>query len=358
MKNYTLTLITGQTTDFTVSLNGSALTTTEFANTFIEAAGSAQFTFDTASTGFTIWDSSAMDGKSISGTATVTTTDAYEGTWAANSGQTTNTFTAFAKAEGVAMTKFQISDLMSRVKNAKDIIELEFTDQVTSLQVKDIYDTYGSGYFKIVNNSTANGNRTVYVGPGNTTNANIGVLRYPGDVMPLVIGEKGGDVYTVSMLNVNAPMLYFSHYATITNPSVSSLYPSVVTSLTSASQYNPLAASAGRNLNRKIIGNDNGDTALAWTTIGTASAYTKRALQVTVNISETSLTLTADEWNTLFTLPTNFIPTIAMEGTVSVLDSGVIETSYVKVNTDGTVQVRAFGSTTEVHGSIVFPVSS
>ena len=94
MKNYNLTLISGQTTNFV----NEGVSEARFNTLFFTNAGEAQFTPDTTATSLTIWDSSNMTGKSISTTESVEANKPYVGSWA-SSGQTTNTFMTFEDAK-------------------------------------------------------------------------------------------------------------------------------------------------------------------------------------------------------------------------------------------------------------------
>lgn len=116
MKSYTLTQISG--TDFTVSLDGTPLTVTEFENVFY-SAGEAQLISGADASGFTIWDSDQKDGNSISSTAEIVSATPYNAAWAdIESGATSNVFTSVEEADGIGLTKFQLSELMGKVKEA------------------------------------------------------------------------------------------------------------------------------------------------------------------------------------------------------------------------------------------------
>lgn len=136
----------------------------------------------------------------------------------------------------------------------------------------------------------------------------------------------------------------------------------VVNNLTTADQSantgTALAAAQGGVLNRKILGVSSGTSAAAWTSIGVGSKYTKRALQATVNIKETSLTLTADSWNTLFTLPSGYRPASELTTGCTMTDNGTLVNGLVKITTGGAVQVMAGSNTTEVYGLLTIPVAS
>lgn len=98
---------------------------------------------------------------------------------------------------------------------------------------------------------------------------------------------------------------------------------------------------------------------LGWTAIGNGSKYTKRALQVTLNIAEDNLTIAANTWTSVgLTMPTNFRPSEVIYGSVAASDGTTMETGLVRVNTDGTVEVKTTNATTDIYGSIVFPVNT
>lgn len=136
----------------------------------------------------------------------------------------------------------------------------------------------------------------------------------------------------------------------------------VVNNLTTADQSAnagiALAAAQGGVLNRKILGVSSGTSAASWTTIGASSKYTKRALQIILNVKETGLTLTANDWNTLFTMSSGWRPTVEMIVGCTILDNGAYASSILKVTTDGEVKVMAGSNTTEVYGLLTIPVAS
>lgn len=357
MTTYTLKLISGVNYNL---YEGTTLVSDSDLATLFGSAGEAYFVFDfnsgtpTNTTDLIIVDSNSQAVITNTGLSGIAEDVNFKGEWSASA----TAFDSFVKLGGVAMDEAQLSDLMGKIKDAEDIIEVNMT---AALNIADFIT--GAGIYRVTNTGNA-----AYLRAGNVSMVSIVyggtailvVNRAPRNDYQTKIGYSGllvtssndngsnggGEIHQFCIGNYNKSLR---------------LFPATNT-LNINSDAVPLSARSGMSLATSMTGGSamtpNLPSARAWTTIGTTSAYTKRALQVTVNISETSLTLTADDWNTLFTLPANFRPTIAMEGTVSVLDSGVIETSYVKVNTDGTVQARAFASTTEVHGSIVFPVSS
>lgn len=99
-------------------------------------------------------------------------------------------------------------------------------------------------------------------------------------------------------------------------------------------------------------------TARSWTAIGTGSNYTRRALQTILNVKETGLTLTANDWNTLFTMGSGWRPTVEMIVGCTILDNGSYASSILKITTGGAVQVMAGSSTTEVYGFVIIPAAS
>lgn len=364
MKSYTLTLITGQTNDFTVSLNGTALTTTQFNSTFFSAAGVAQFAFDTSATNFTIWDSSAMSGRSVAGTAEIDSTKVYDVEWTAASGQTTNTFTSVVEDDGYAMTKYQISDLMGKIKR---LPVYDYPQDFSTLSSSDIkalnnlvYITKQKSFFLRVNTAPSGGFA-------------VGTLKYSGCNI-----DSGTTVFITAAsipnnLNQNADVHVYGKikgtYAGSSNIDSIALWSSSsgnaiyaislpVDSLSMTFTGRALDAKQGYVLNGKILGVSSGTIAAAWTTIGTNSKYTKRALQVTVNINETSLTLTANDWNTLFTLPSDYRPASELTTGCTMTDNGTLVNGLVKITTAGEVQVMAGSNTTEVYGLLTIPVAS
>lgn len=406
MKRYTLTLITGQTNDFTISLNGTALTTTQFNDVFFSAAGTAQFTFDTSVTNFTIWDSSAMDGKSVTGTATIDSTKVYDVEWAAASGQTINTFTSVVEDDGYAMTKYQISDLMGKVKKAeRNASGLPVYNVKLSELTRQNYS--GGSYFSL--SSGGYGKTGIYYvtndlitdvpnpcrisiwNPGDVSNVTDrcvicwsgGAYSFPkGMVISFTIWRGSRDSfkkekffvleqdYFTTTLTLKALQRYgelvfatdtsttpISHTVTQESRALMSTSSLGISDITNNSSY-VLAASAGATINRKILGVTSGTSAASWTTVGTSSKYTKRALQVTVNINETNLTLTANDWNTLFTLPTGYRPASGLTTGCIMTDNGTLVNGLIKITTSGAVQVMAGSNTTEVYGLLTIPVAS
>lgn len=115
MKSYTLTQISGS--NYTVYLDGTILTTTEFETAFISNAGSAEFTSSVATTGATLWDSAEMTGNSISTTEAIKANTPYNGAWSA--GTSPNTFTSFTEAKGKGLTDYQLSSLAKIAKEGK-----------------------------------------------------------------------------------------------------------------------------------------------------------------------------------------------------------------------------------------------
>ena len=133
MKSYTLTQISG--TDFTVSLNGTPLTVAEFENIFY-SAGEAQLISDADASGFTIWDSDQKDGNSISSTAEIVSATPYNATWDdIESGATSNVFTSVEEADGIGLTKFQLSELMGKIKGSLAVKVIDETVDIRTLDV-------------------------------------------------------------------------------------------------------------------------------------------------------------------------------------------------------------------------------
>lgn len=360
MTTYTLKLVSGVNYNL---YEGTTLVSDSDLATLFGSAGEAYFVFDfnsgtpTNTTDLTIVDSNSQAVITNTGLSGIAEDVNFKGEWSASA----TAFDSFVKLGGVAMDEAQLSDLMGKIKSmgGGDVTEVSMTGNlniesfITKVGTYRVTNTTSTTYYLKTGTSNVvqirgGGTATLIanLAPSNTYQTETG---YSGILISSNTdnGNKGAGTITqfcVGNYKKSLPVFPATNALNVNDES------------------SPLSARAGMSLAASMTGGNamtpNLPSARAWTTIGTTSAYTKRALQVTVNISETSLTLTADDWNTLFTLPSGFRPTIAMEGTVSVLDSGVIETSYVKVNTDGTVQVRAFGSTTEVHGSIVFPVSS
>lgn len=409
MKNYTLSLISG--TNFTISLNGTALTTAEFAALLINDAGSAQFTPDADAAGFTIWDSSAMDGSSMTSSESITNGTAYEGTWsAAETGATTNSFITFTEAEGVAMTKYQISDLMGKIKEAGSGGNIPVYVYKLSEMRHETYsggeyyalpngiDDFKTGIYYFLNDTGTSISRsyvrfTIFLPSENTihygrlwigTDYNTGQIldgQY-ASVAINITGISSGDnpryvYYTAEDAvgnNSNNKVIrqigYYSigYLPSTGQPISGNLYDAGKAALIaspdltySSSIYNShVLSSVGANtLYRTIRGDAGSNNVRAWTSIGTGSTYTKRALQTTLNIAETGLTgLTANDWNTLFTLPSNFYPSAQLTTGCTMLDNGVLVNGLVRVTTAGAVQVYAGANTTEVYGLLTMPVNS
>lgn len=374
MKSYTLTLIAGQTNDFTVSLNGTALTTTQFNNTFFSAAGTAQFAFDTSATNFTIWDNSAMSGRSVAGTATIDSTKVYDVEWAAASGQTTNTFTSVVEDDGYAMTKYQISDLMGKVKSSFPLYEI--TSGSGSISVFTAYAAVKYSKIFVVKN-TSNVERILTPGIGNTgkvklkPNTSVVVIfstntqktdqemasssNWQQGIRIFIYGPGGGNTGT----GYCGPVVWYQDTGNWIEADVPAIGTTPVYSSGGApNKGKVLTAEAAGSIRQTIWGVSSGSSAATWTTIGTSSKYTKRALQVTVNINETSLTLTANDWNTLFTLPSGYRPASELTTGCTMTDNGTLVNGLVKITTAGAVQVMAGSNTTEVYGLLTIPVAS
>lgn len=120
-----------------------------------------------------------------------------------------------------------------------------------------------------------------------------------------------------------------------------------------------LAITTAGSIYKTILGTDSlSITARSWTAIGTGSNYTRRALQTILNVKETGLTLTANDWNTLFTMGSDWRPTVEMIVGCTILDNGAYASSILKITTGGAVQVMAGSSTTEVYGFVIIPSAS
>lgn len=409
MKNYTLSLISG--TNFTISLNGTTLTTAEFAALLINDAGSAQFTPDADATGFTIWDSSAMDGSSMTSSESITNGTAYDGTWsAAAAGATTNSFIAFTEAEGVAMTKFQISDLMGKIKAAGSGGEIPVYVYKLSEMRHETYsggeyyalpngiDDFKTGIYYFLNDTGASISRTyvrftIFLPSENASHYGSlwsGSTYSTGQILDgqyasvaiNITGISSSDnpryvYYTAedtagdnSSNRLTGYIGYYSigYYPSTGQPISSNIYDSGRIALVASSDLtrsssdfssHVLSLVGANTLYRTIRGDTGSNNVRAWTTIGTGSRYTKRALQATLNIAETGLTgLTANDWNTLFTLPANFYPNAQLTAGCTMLDNGVLVNGLVRVTTAGAVQVYAGANTTEVYGLLTMPVNA
>lgn len=409
MKNYTLSLISG--TNFTISLNGTALTTAEFAALLINNAGSAQFTPDADAAGFTIWDSSAMDGSSMTSSESITNGTAYEGTWsAAAAGATTNSFTTFTEAEGVAMTKYQISDLMGKIKAAGSggdipvyvykLSEMRHETHSGSeyYALPNGIDDFKTGIYYFLNDTGANISRsmvrfTIFLPSENSshygmilsgTDYNTGQIsdgQYESVAIHITWISSSDNPRYVYYTAEDAPgnnssnrltgyMGYYSigYLPSTGQPVNSNIYDTGKIALIASSELTRSSSDyanhalnlAGANtLYRTIRGDTGSNNVRAWTSIGTGSRYTKRALQTTLNIAETGLTgLTANDWNTLFTLPANYYPNAQLTTGCTMTDNGTLVNGLVKITTGGAVQVMAGSNTTEVYGLVTIPVAS
>lgn len=366
MKSYTLKLTSGTTYKL---YDGTTLVSDADLTTLFATAGSAYVSF-----GFNGGTPTATDELTItnsSDTAVITNTgltDAieenknYKATWSANA-------TAFDSLEalgGVAMDESQLSNLMGKIKSAgggssstlsdgQNLWELD-----TGLYYQPNSTTVNLSYTS-ASSTTPNKNTIPATGYG----CSWFVLKKSADQTEIVKYSSSG-VFGIFDRNANG------HF--IANPTTG-------VRLTYESQYmygpvqikenwyssndsgSAAPASAAWFLDKWIIGTQQRGTSypspLAWTAIGTGSSYTKRALQVTLNISETGLTIPADTWTSLgITMPTNFIPTTTMLGSVTANNNGTFEAGLVRVNTDGTVEVHTSGATTDIYGSIVFPVAA
>lgn len=361
MEQYILKLDTGSSYKL---YKGTTLLTDAELTTLFSAAGSAYFSFDfdggtpASTTELTIINSSSTAVITNTGlTDEIVENKNFKGNWSASA----TAFDTFVELDGKALDESQVSFLMGKIKeaNAKEIIELEFTDQVTSYQLKDLVDTYGYGIYRFVNRSTATGNRNVLLGPGNLTNVGYVRLGYsPGDTGYMFALQQNGDTVVYSWYFDGDITMSGYRKATSSSPLGGKMRCSPIDNLTSNSSDYPLSANQGRVLNNKILGISSGTSAASWTTIGTSSKYTKRALQVTVNINETSLTLTANDWNTLFTLPSGYRPASELTTGCTMTDNGTLVNGLVKITTAGLVQVMAGSNTTEVYGLLTIPVAS
>lgn len=92
-----------------------------------------------------------------------------------------------------------------------------------------------------------------------------------------------------------------------------------------------------------------------WQDIGTGSSYTKAGYYVTVNISESG-TFTAGGWDTLFTLPAGYRPSITINSSCTADTGAAYEPGIINVGTDGVVQFNAISATANVSGVITFPI--
>lgn len=357
MKNYILKLTSGTTYKL---YDGTTLVSDTALTTLFATAGSAYLSFDFDGNTPTATDELTITNSSDTAVITNTgLTDAieenknYKVAWSANA----TAFDTFEVLEGVTMDESQLSTLMGKVKNAREFVTLTSAD----------YSAYGDGtkiqmwklpvgFYKIAHGTKFQvGTQNPHSGIKTARKGDWVIISYGNTTTNKALIGSMDESFEVSVANLSDTGYNASDDGGALI-STSSIKNNLTTSTTSNIPY-VLDARQGKVLNDKILGASG--TVAAWTAIGTGSSYTKRALQVTLNISETGLTIPADTWTSLgITMPTGFIPTITMLSSVTANNNGTFEAGLIRVNTDGTVEVHASNATTDIYGSIVFPVAS
>lgn len=204
---------------------------------------------------------------------------------------------------------------------------------------------------------TVTANEPVLVSFNTTTSANTVVVKSSAAAVP--------SIYT------------YSSGGARTNPSPSDEWSVLIAgmvqnALTSDGTTLPLAAAQGRILARQIMGDSEHDAVAEWTEIGErSSAYTKRALMATINISEDDsenpLSIVANTPTPILgtnttPLPAGFRPSVDFYGTATGAydDSGTTKYTpvLIKVDTTGLVTAIADASVVSIAGSVVYPVAS
>lgn len=247
------------------------------------------------------------------------------------------------------LTGAQVTELVDKIKAGK-IKDVEVTAAATAADA--LFGDISTGdVFRVT--AAADGSETKRINFDNSTST--------GTSSAISIQLKRGEAVIIAFLNrqaYNSGNWYWVAFRTSArNADITvGLYG---TGLISNPQ---LASIYDRGVKNWLYGQSASSTAdavLAWTSIGTGSSYTKRALQTTLNISEANLTIPADTWTSLgITMPTEYCPTITMLGAVTANNNGTFEPGLVRVNTDGTVEVHTSNATTDIYGSIVYPTAS
>lgn len=261
MKQYILKLKTTSTTNYALYDGTTALTDAQLTTLFT-TAGSAYFTFDfdsltpSATNAITIVDSS--DTAVVTNTNltdTIVETKDFKGTWSASA----TAFDTFVALSGVAMDEAQLSDLMGKIKEAKEIRTVTFSSLRLNMWDKTTYpdgiyrmEYTGSGYATISLSSGGDGIAVQTI--GNTSNKGgsyvlLGTVGYYGYRYMIGVstrrsgegayGESGlGCINAIYSENGNATYKRFDGIA--------------INSLTSTATAAPLSANQGRVLNDKI----------------------------------------------------------------------------------------------------------
>lgn len=158
MKQYILKLKTTSTTNYALYDGTTALTDAQLTTLFT-TAGSAYFTFDfdsltpSATNAITIVDSS--DTAVVTNTNltdTIVETKDFKGTWSASA----TAFDTFVALSGVALDEAQLSDLMGKIKEAKEIRTVTFSSVYLNMWDKT---TYPDGIYRV--EFTGSGSGTV-----------------------------------------------------------------------------------------------------------------------------------------------------------------------------------------------------
>lgn len=259
MKQYILKLKTTSTTNYALYDGTTALTDAQLTTLFT-TAGSAYFTFDfdsltpSATNAITIVDSS--DTAVVTNTNltdTIVETKDFKGTWSASA----TAFDTFVALSGVAMDEAQLSDLMGKIKEAKEIRTVTFSSYYLNMWDKTTYpdgiyrvEYTGSGYgtvtlsdsgsgIAVTNNQNIKGGSYVLLG----TVGNYG-YRYMIGVSTRLSGDGAYGENGLGCINA-----IFSQNGNVTSKRFDGI---VINGLTSTATTAPLSANQGRVLNNYI----------------------------------------------------------------------------------------------------------
>lgn len=292
MKQYILKLKTTSTTNYALYDGTTALTDAQLTTLFT-TAGSAYFTFDfdsltpSATNAITIVDSS--DTAVVTNTNltdTIVETKDFKGTWSASA----TAFDTFVALSGVALDEAQLSALMGKIKEAREIRTVTFSSMRLNMWDKTTYpdgiyrmEYTGSGYATISLSSSGDGiavthTNTSHKGGSYVLLGTVGSYGYrymigvstrlSGDG---AYGESGlGCINAIFSVNGNATYKRFDGIS--------------INNLTSTATAAPLSANQGRILNNRI-----GDLTTLTTTAKTSAVAAINELASQVGSVETAL---------------------------------------------------------------------